>query len=43
MERDHLQEKRIDWRIILKWGFRSRMGAWNGMVWLIIWTGGGLL
>jgi hypothetical protein len=32
-----------DGRIILKWIFKKLNGAWAGLSWLRIWTGGGLL
>jgi hypothetical protein len=34
---------RVDGRIILKWIFEKWDGAWTGLIWLIIGTGGGLL
>jgi hypothetical protein len=42
-EGDHLRDPIVDWRIILKWVLRSGMGAWTGLSWLRIGTGGGLL
>jgi hypothetical protein len=33
----------VDGRIILKWIFEKWNGAWTGLIWLIIGTGGGLL
>jgi hypothetical protein len=33
----------VDGRIILKWIFKKGMGAWTGLIWLRIRTGGGLL
>jgi len=29
--------------IILKWVSKKWDGAWTGLIWLRIWTGGGLL
>jgi len=40
-ERDHLEDLRVDARIILRWIFQKR--AWTGLVWIRIGTGGGLL
>jgi len=42
-ERDHLEERGVGGRIILKWIFRKTEGAWTGSSWLRIGTGGGLL
>ena len=43
-ERDHLEDTGVDCMIILSWIFRKgNVGAWNGSVWLRIWTGGGKL
>jgi len=39
-ERDDLEGPDIDGRIILK---QVVWGAWTGLIWLRIWTGGGLL
>jgi hypothetical protein len=43
-ERDHLRDPRVDGRIILRWMFRKwDVGAWTGLIWLRIGTGGGHL
>jgi hypothetical protein len=43
-EGDHLGDPGVDWRIILKWLFNMwDGGAWAGLSWLRIGTGGGLL
>jgi hypothetical protein len=43
-ERDHLEDSNIDGRIILRWIFRKwDVGAWTGLSWLRIGTGGGNL
>jgi hypothetical protein len=43
-ERDHLEEPGVDGRIILRLMFRKwDVGAWTGLVWLMIGTGSGHL
>jgi hypothetical protein len=43
-ERDHLEDPGVDRRIILRWIFRKfDVGVWNGLIWLAIGTGGGLV
>ena len=41
-ERGHLEDQDVDGRIILKLAL-SGLGAWTGLIWLRIGTGGGLL
>jgi len=42
-EIDHLEEPGVDGRIMLRSIFRKWEGAWTGLMWLRIGTGGGLL
>jgi len=43
-ERDHLEERGVNGRIILRWILRKwDVGVWNGSSWLRIGTGGGRL
>jgi hypothetical protein len=42
--RKHLEDPGVDRRIILKWILKKWYGgAWTGLIWLRIGTGGGLL
>jgi hypothetical protein len=41
-ERDHLEDPGIDRRINIKMDLQE-VGAWNGLIWLRIGTGGGHL
>jgi hypothetical protein len=42
-ERDHFEDPGLDGNIILRLIFRSEMGAWTGLIWLSVGTGGLLL
>ena len=43
-KRDHLGDPDVGGRIILRWNFRKwNIGAWTGLIWLRIGTGGGHL
>jgi len=43
-KRYHLEDPGVDGKIILRWIFRKwDVGAWTGLIWLRIGTGGGLL
>jgi hypothetical protein len=39
-ERDHFEDQDLDGRIILRWIIRKWDGAWTGLIWLRIGTGG---
>jgi hypothetical protein len=41
-EGDHLGDPGVDRRVILEWIFEKWDGAWTGLIWLRIGTGGGL-
>ena len=44
MERDHLEDPGVDWRIILRWIFRNfDVGVQTGSIWFRIGIGGGHL
>jgi len=43
-ERDHFEDPVAEERIMLRWVFRKwNGGAWTGLIWFRIGTGGGLL
>jgi hypothetical protein len=43
-EKHHLEDPRVDMRIILRWIFKKwEVGEWTGSIWLRIETGGGYL
>jgi len=43
-ERDHLEDRGVDGRIMLRWIFRKwDVGVWTGLIWLRIGTDGGHL
>jgi hypothetical protein len=43
MSRDNLEDLSVDGRIILKCILKNSVGAWAGLIWLRIGTGGGCL
>ena len=43
-DRDNFKDPGVDGEIILNWNFRKwGVGAWTGLIWLRIGTGGGHL
>jgi hypothetical protein len=42
-ERDHMEDPRVDGRIILRWIRKWDAKEWTGLIWLRIGTGGGHL
>jgi hypothetical protein len=41
--KNHFEDLGVDGRIILRWILRKFEGAWTGLIWLRIGTGGGHL
>ena len=42
-ERDHFEDLNVYGRILLKWIFKNRDGAWAGLIWFRLGTGDGRL
>jgi hypothetical protein len=42
-DRDHLEDRRVDGRIILNLSSKSELGTWIALIWLRIRRDGGLL
>jgi hypothetical protein len=41
--KSHLEDLGVDGKTILKWSFKTGMGAWTGLIWLRIGSGRGHL
>jgi hypothetical protein len=41
--KNYLKDPHVDGRLLSKWIFKKWDGAWTGLIWLRIGTGGGLL
>jgi hypothetical protein len=41
--RDYFEDLALDGRINLKWIFKNWNRSWTELIWLMTWTGGGLL
>jgi hypothetical protein len=41
-EGSHLEDLEVDVRIIFKWIFGKNVMIWAGLIWLRVWTSGGI-